>query len=89
MLSHDIDARDNHPILVRVTTYSATLTIHFPTADDLADGAFCSALFTSQDNNGITLPYLHHYLLAYCPTLIAHRITVNKGDRRVSAANGR
>jgi hypothetical protein len=75
MLLHDIDARDNHSVLVRVPAYSAAPAIYLPTADDPVDGAFCTTLFTAQDYNGITFPYLHRYLLAYDPAPIAYRIT--------------
>jgi hypothetical protein len=75
MLLHDIDARDNHPVFIRVAVHSATLAIHLPTTDDPMHGAFCSALFTAQDYDGITFPYLHRYLLTYNSTHIAYRVT--------------
>jgi len=75
MFLHDIDARDNHSVSVRVPAHSATPTIHLPTTDDPVDGAFCSTLFTAQDYDGITFPYFHRYLLVYAPALIAYRVT--------------
>ena len=76
MLLHHIDTRDNHPIFIRVTAYSTAPAIYLPTADDSVDGALCSTLLTTQDYDGITFPYLHHYLLAYASTPIAYRVTV-------------
>jgi len=75
MLLHDIDARDNHPVPVGVRAYAVTPAIYLPTADDLADSAFCSTLFTTQDYDSITLPYFHRYLLAYDPAPIVYRVT--------------
>jgi hypothetical protein len=75
MLLHDVDTRDNHPVFVRVSAYSAMPAIYLPTADDLADSAFCSKLFTSQDYDSITFSYFHRYLLTYDSAPITHRIT--------------
>jgi hypothetical protein len=75
MLLHNVDTRDNQPVFVRVSAYSATPAIYLPTADDLADSTFCSKLFTCQDYDSITFPYFHRYLLAYGPALITHRTT--------------
>jgi hypothetical protein len=67
MLPHDIDARNNHAVLVRIPAYSAMPAIHLPTTDDPVDSAFCPTLFTAQDYDGITLSYFHRYLLAHNP----------------------
>jgi len=75
MLLHNIDARDNHPVLVRVPAYSAAPMINLPTTDDPMDGAFCSTLVTAQDYDSITFSYFHRYLLAYDSAPITHRLT--------------
>jgi hypothetical protein len=75
MLLHHIDTRDHHPVFVRVPAYSVASAIYLPTADHPVDGAFCSTLFTTQDYDSITFPYLHHYLLAYDSTPIAYHVT--------------
>jgi hypothetical protein len=76
MLLYDIDARDNHPVLIGVPAHSAAPAIYLPTADDLADSAFYSTLFTSQDYDSITLLYFHHYLLIYSLAPITYRIII-------------
>jgi len=75
MLLHNIDARDNHPVFAMIPTYSVAPAIYLPTADNPVDGAFRSTLFTTQDYDGITFPYLHRYLLAHDSTPITCRIT--------------
>jgi hypothetical protein len=75
MLFHDIDARDNHSVLVGGPAYPTAPAIYLPTADDLANSAFYSTLLAAQDYDSIALPYFQRYLLAYDLAPIVHRAT--------------